>query len=142
MNYNQSMRFYLPFCKSIEFMSYKIMLFQKHVNSKVQKPPFFADVNYNNYYHKQWTLKHRNTQNGWRSTNHRSQTMTVWTSLSKVLGSKKCKCQLPFELQSSHVFERLSNFNYLLLGAENSFKKKNVQHLLFVTILIVQIFLC
>ena len=33
------MRFYLPFCKSIEFMSYKIMLFQKRVNSKVQKPP-------------------------------------------------------------------------------------------------------
>ena len=33
------MRFYLPFCKSIEFMSYKIMFFQKHVNSKVQKPP-------------------------------------------------------------------------------------------------------
>ena len=33
------MRFYLPYCKSIEFMSYKIMLFQKRVNSKVQKPP-------------------------------------------------------------------------------------------------------
>ena len=33
------MRFYLPLCKSIEFMSYKIMLFQKHANSKVQKLP-------------------------------------------------------------------------------------------------------
>ena len=44
-----------------------------------------------------------------------------------IVGSKKCKCQLPFELQSSHVFERLSNFNYLyilLLGAETSFQKK------------------
>ena len=59
-----------------------------------------------------------------------------------IVGSKKYKCRLPFELQSSHVFERLSNFNYLLLGAETSFLKKNVQHLLFVTILIVQIFLC
>ena len=95
---------------------------------------FFADVYYNNCDFKQWTLKHKNTQNGWRSTNHRSQTMTVWTSLSKVLlpkrsakmivSSKKCKCQLPFELQSSHVFERFSNFNYLLLGAETSFQKK------------------
>ena len=26
-------------CKSIEFMSHKTMLFQKHANSKVQKPP-------------------------------------------------------------------------------------------------------
>ena len=36
---------------------------------------FFAAVNHN-YDHKQRTLKHRNTQNGSKSTNHRSQTMT------------------------------------------------------------------
>ena len=52
--------------------------FHKHANSKVQKPPsnivFFAAVNHN-YDHKQRTLKHRNTQNGSKSTNHKSQTM-------------------------------------------------------------------
>ena len=36
---------------------------------------FFAAVNHN-YDHKQRTLKHRNTQNGSKSTNHKSQTMT------------------------------------------------------------------
>ena len=36
---------------------------------------FSAAVNHN-YDHKQRTLKHRNTQNGWKSTNHKSQTMT------------------------------------------------------------------
>lgn len=41
-----------------------------------------------------------------------------------IVGSNKRKCQLPFELQSSHVFERITNFNYLLLGAETSFKRK------------------
>ena len=35
----------------------------------------FAAVN-RNYEHKQQTLKHRNTQNGSKSTNHKSQTMT------------------------------------------------------------------
>ena len=48
--------------------------FQKHVNSEVQKPPqqvrFFAAVNHN-YDHKQRSLKHRNTQNGSKSTNHK-----------------------------------------------------------------------
>ena len=47
--------------------------FQKHVNSEVQKPPqqvrFFAAVNHN-YDHKQRSLKHRNTQNGSKCTNH------------------------------------------------------------------------
>ena len=71
------------------------------------------------YDDKQRTLKHRNTQNGSKSTNHRSQTMTFWTRLSKVLfpkrfvkmidGSEKPKRQLAFELQSSRVFEKLSN---------------------------------
>ena len=36
---------------------------------------FFAAVNHN-YDHKQRTLKHRNTQNGSKSTNRKSQTMT------------------------------------------------------------------
>ena len=36
---------------------------------------FFAAVNHN-YDHKQRTLKHRNTQNGSKSTNHKSETMT------------------------------------------------------------------
>ena len=39
---------------------------------------FFAAVNHN-YHNKQRTLKHRNTQNGSNSTNHKSQTMTFWT---------------------------------------------------------------
>ena len=39
---------------------------------------FFAAVNHN-YDHKQRTLKHRNTQNGSKSTNHKSQSITVWT---------------------------------------------------------------
>ena len=39
---------------------------------------FFAAVNHN-YDHKQRTLKHTNTQNGSKSTNHKSQTMTFWT---------------------------------------------------------------
>ena len=37
---------------------------------------FFNAVN-RNYDHKQRTLKHRNTQNGSKSINHRSQTMTL-----------------------------------------------------------------
>ena len=36
---------------------------------------FFAAVNHNDD-HKQRTLKHRNTQNGSKSTNHKSKTMT------------------------------------------------------------------
>ena len=76
---------------------------------------FFSAVNHN-YDLKQRTLKQRNTQNGSKSTNHRSQTLTFWTRLSKVLfpkrsgkmidGSEKRKCQLAFELQSSHVLEK------------------------------------
>ena len=75
---------------------------------------FFAAVNHN-YDHKQRTLKHRNTQTGSKSTNHRSQTMTFWTCLSKVLfpnrsakmidGSEKRKRQLAFELESSRFFK-------------------------------------
>ena len=78
---------------------------------------FFPAVNHN-YNRKQRTLKHRNTQNRSKSTNHRSQTMTFLTHVNKVLypkrfakmidGSEKCKCQLAFELQSSHVFEKPS----------------------------------
>ena len=45
---------------------------------------FFAAVNHN-YDDKKWTLKHRNTQNGSNSTNHKSQTMTFWTQQRKLL---------------------------------------------------------
>ena len=48
--------------------------FQKHTNSKSSKAAFsiafFAAVNHN-YKYKQQTLKHRNTQNGSKSTNHK-----------------------------------------------------------------------
>ena len=71
---------------------------------------FFVVVD-DNYDHKQRTLKRRNKQNGWKSANHRSQTMAFWTRLSKVLcpkrsakmidSSEKRKLQVAFELQSS-----------------------------------------
>ena len=67
-----------------------------------------------------------NTQNGSKSTNHRSQTMTFWICVSKVLfpkrsakmigGSEKRKCQLAFELQSSRVFEKRSKNIQILTG--------------------------
>ena len=46
---------------------------QKHVRAKL--------VNYcpNQDDHQQWTLKHRNKQNGSNSTDHKSHTMTFWT---------------------------------------------------------------
>ena len=46
---------------------------QKHVRAKL--------VNYcpNQDDHQQWTLKHRNKQNGSKSTDHKSHTMTFWT---------------------------------------------------------------
>ena len=78
---------------------------------------FFAAVNHNND-HKQQTLQHRNIPNGSESTNHRSQTMSFWTRLNKVLfpkrsakmndSSEKQKRQLAFELQNSRVFEKRS----------------------------------
>ena len=49
---------------------------------------FFAAANHN-YDHKQRTLKRRNTQNGSKSTNHQSQSMTFWTRISKVLFPKR-----------------------------------------------------
>ena len=57
---------------------------------------FFAAINHN-YDHKQSTLKHRNTQNGSKSTNHRSQTMTFWTCFSKVLFPKRSAKMIPCE---------------------------------------------
>ena len=72
-----------------------------------------------NYDHKQQTLKHRNTQNGSKSTNLKSQTMTYWTRWSKLLSPKgsaevinssenSIKRQLAFELQNLHVYEKHS----------------------------------
>ena len=72
----------------------------------------FTIVNHN-YYHKQRTFQHRNTQNGSKSTNHKSKTMTFGTRLSNVLlskrsakmigSSKKHKRQLAFQFRD-HVF--------------------------------------
>ena len=80
---------------------------------------FFAVVNHN-YDHEHQTLKHRNTQNWSKSTNHKSQTMTFWTRWSKRLcpkksakmidGSEKRERQLALELlQRLLVFEKWSN---------------------------------
>ena len=49
---------------------------------------FFAAVNHN-YDHKQRTLKHRNTLNGSKSTNHKSQTMTLRSHQRKGLFPKR-----------------------------------------------------
>ena len=78
---------------------------------------FFTAVNHN-YDHKQRTLKHRNTRNWSKSTNHKSQTMTFWTRWSKLLfpkrsakmidGCEKRIRQLPFGLQNLCVFEKRS----------------------------------
>ena len=46
--------------------------------SRLHNITFFAAINHN-YDHKQQTLKHKHTQNGSKSTNHKSQTMTFWT---------------------------------------------------------------
>ena len=77
----------------------------------------FAAVN-RNYDQKQRTLKHRETQNGSKSTNHKYQTVTFWTRWSEFLffnrsakmidGSEKRKRQFTFELQNSRVFEKRS----------------------------------
>ena len=87
--------------------------FHKHANFKVGKPPSQLCFSLPSII--------INTQNGSKPTNHRSQTMTFWTRLSKVLflkrstrmidGSEKCKHQLAFRLQSSHVLEKHSNKN-------------------------------
>ena len=53
------------------------------IHSIVFTIAFSAAVSHN-YDHKQGILKHRNTQTGSKSTNHKSQTMTFWTHLSKV----------------------------------------------------------
>ena len=74
----------------------------------------FTAVNHN-YEHKQRTLKHRNTQNGSKSTYCKSQSMTFWTCWSKRLfpkrsakmidGCEKCIRQLPFGLQNLCVLK-------------------------------------
>ena len=75
--------------------------FHKQAHSKVQKPPSQSCFSLPSII--------LNTQNGSKPTNHRSQTMTFWTRLSKVLffkrstrmtdGSKECKRQLAFRLR-------------------------------------------
>ena len=55
--------------------------FHKHANFKVQKPPSQSCFSLPSII--------INTQNGSKPTNHRSQTMTFWTRLSKVLFLKR-----------------------------------------------------
>ena len=52
-------------------------LFHKHENSKVEKPPSQLCFSLPSILvtNKQRTLKHRNTQNGSKSTNHKSETI-------------------------------------------------------------------
>ena len=64
---------------------------------------FFAAVNHN-YDHKQRTLKHRNTQNGSKSTHIFSK-----RPVKMIDGSEKRNRQLAFEIQNSHVCEKRSN---------------------------------
>ena len=102
----------------IYFFSY--CAFHKHANSKVQKMPSQLRFSLPSIIIMITSTEPCNTQNGSKSTNHRSQTMTFWTCLSKVLfpnrsakmidGSEKGKRQLAFELESSRFFfEKRSN---------------------------------
>ena len=91
---------------------------------------FSAAISHN-YDHKQGILKHRNKQNGSKVTNHRSQTMTFSTHLSKVLfpkrsakmidSSEKRKLQLAFELQSTRVFEKRCRIAGIIFPASLTF---------------------
>ena len=73
---------------------------------------FFTTVNHN-YNHKQWTLKHWNTKQRSKFTNHQSQTMTFWTCWGKFLfpersskmiyGSEKRKRQRRVFLKSAVI---------------------------------------
>lgn len=82
---------------------------------------FFAALNHN-YDHKQRTLKHRNTRNGLKSTNDKSQTMTFEPVKVKfcflrvpwrwLVAATKPNHQLAFELQNSHVCEKRSNMSH------------------------------
>ena len=82
---------------------------------------FFAAFDHN-FDYKQQILKHRNAQNGFKSTNHNSQTKTFWTPWSTLLFPKRsakmiggsneeCKFQLAIELQNSLVFEKHGKAN-------------------------------
>ena len=104
-------------------------MFQKHENSEVQMPPsemrFSLSSIIITIMQKQRTLKQRNAQNGSKSANHKSQTITfLKTRWSKLLfpkrsakmidGSEKRKRQSAFERQNLRVFEKRSitaNFN-------------------------------
>ena len=57
---------------------YLSLLVNRQLNKHAFTIVFFTAVNHN-YDHKQRTLKHKNTQNGSKSTNHKSQTLTFWT---------------------------------------------------------------
>ena len=67
-------------------------LFENTLTLKFKSRPHdyvsFAAVDHD-YDHKQRTLKHRNTENGSKSTNHKSQTMTFGTRWRKVLFPKR-----------------------------------------------------
>ena len=86
--------------------------FQKHANSEVQKLPSHLHFLLRSVIQgsQAMNLETQKYNKRMKSTNHKSQTMTFWTSYSKALfpkrstkkidSSKKCKRQLAFELQN------------------------------------------
>ena len=85
-------RFYgMRMCNHLVMFCYPLLRFSKTHELWSSKATFtiafFTAVNHN-YDHKQRTLKRRNTQNGSKSTNHKSQTMTFSTRWSKFLFPK------------------------------------------------------
>ena len=92
--------------------------FQKHANSEAHNYVFCCRQSYNVIMITSSKLWNTETQNGSKSTNLKSQTMTYWTRWSKLLfpkgsakmmnSSEKSKCQLALELQDLHVYEKRS----------------------------------
>ena len=93
-----------------------VCVFQKHANSEVQTLPskmrFSLSSIIITIMEKQRTLKQRNAQNGSKSANHKSQTITFLKrkllfpkrSAKIIDSSEKRKRQSAFELQNLRVF--------------------------------------
>ena len=93
-----------------------VCVFQKHANSEVQTLPskmrFSLSSIIITIMEKQRTLKQRKAQNGSKSANHKSQTITFLKrkllfpkrSAKIIDGSEKRKRQSAFELQNLRVF--------------------------------------
>ena len=74
------LQYVLCWCRSLGFPKTRELWLSKAAFTIT----FFAAVNHR-YDPKQRTFKHRNSQNGSKSTNHKSQTMTFWTRWNKLL---------------------------------------------------------